>query len=101
MIALSCYLIDKKIISDSIGVPQKIEQKKEVLILKHEDVYSKEFYEANQQGNKPSLRIVISSLSYNDENELEYMNKRYSIIRTQNKNLDEIILVCERKINNV
>lgn len=101
MRVLSCYLISKKIISDFIGVEKEIEKKQEVPILRHEDIYSKEFYEANEHGFKPSLRIVISELNYNDESELEYMNIKYTIIRTENRYLDERILICERKIKNV
>lgn len=101
MIDLSCFLIKSEIISNDIGVQNNIENRREVPIIRHEDIYSKEFYNARQQGFKPSLRIVISESSYNDELELEYCGKRYTIIRTQQKDLDEIILVCERKINNV
>ena len=50
---------------------------------------------------KPDLRIVINSLSYDDEKELEYCGIRYSIIRAQHKYLDEVILICERKLKNV
>lgn len=102
MINLSCFLINKETDENSIGVQDlKNEIKKEVLIIRHEDIYSKEFYEANEQGLRPDLRIVISSLSYNDEKEIEYDNERYSIIRTQIKNLDEVILICERKLKDV
>ena len=55
----------------------------------------------NQNGYKPTLRLVISSLNYNNEQELIYMDVKYTIIRIQKKNLDELILICERKINNV
>ena len=82
MINLSCFLINKETDENSIGVQD----------LKNE---------ANEQGLRPDLRIVISSLSYNDEKEIEYDNERYSIIRTQIKNLDEVILICERKLKDV
>ena len=40
--------------------------------IKNEEIYSTEYYEANQQGYKPNLRIRISTLNYEDEEELEY-----------------------------
>jgi len=80
---------------------KRSQTKKLIPIIKVEDVYAKEYYEANQQGYKPSLRLRISALNYNDEGELIYMNKLYSIIRVQEVTADEIILICERKIKNV
>ena len=74
---------------------------KEIPIIDEEDIYANEYYQANQQGYKPTLRLVISTLNYNNENELIYMDIKYTIIRTQKKNEDELILVCERKIKNV
>ena len=78
---------------------EKIER--EIPIINEESVYANEFYQGNQQGYKPSLRLIISVLNYQNEEELEYMNTEYTIIRTQKKNEDELILVCERKIKNV
>ena len=98
---ISCKLLSTSIETDSIGTEKEKVIEKEIPIIKVEDVYYNEFYEANQQGFKPSLRIRISTLNYNFENELIYMNQTYSIIRTQEPSADEIILVCERKIKNV
>ena len=98
---VSCKLLSTQITSDSIGVEKETQTEVEIPIIKVEDVYSKEFYEANEQGYKPTLRLRISTLNYNDESELIYMNTTYSIIRTQEITADELILVCERKVNNV
>lgn len=101
MICTELYFIEKLIIKDDIGVSKEIETKSPPIpIIKIEDIYSDEFYEANAQGFKPTLRVRISELNYKKENELEYNEERYSIIRTQNKG-DELILVCERKLKNV
>lgn len=72
--------------------------KEEIPILKVENVWIKEFYAAGEKGQKPNLRLKISSLNYNEQEELEYMGKIYSIIRTDISKTDEIILVCERKV---
>lgn len=98
---VSCKLLSTQITTDSIGVEKETTKEKEIPIIKVEDVYSKEFYEANQQGYKPSLRLVISSLNYENESELIYMNTQYNIIRTQEKTADELVLICERKLKNV
>ena len=97
---VSCKLLSTTFIQDEIGNEKEVTIEKEIPIIKVEDVYSTEFYEANQQGFKPSLRLRVSALNYNDEEELIYMNKIYSVIRTQEATADEIILICERKIKN-
>ena len=99
MISLECYLISIKA-SNEIGVAAE-EIKRLIPIISVEDVYLKEFYEASMQGFKPSLVLKISSLEYKDEEELIYMGIRYSVIRTKTPDLDELILICERKISNV
>ena len=99
---VSCKLLSTTYKKDKNGIQilDKIEEK-EIPIIDEEDIYANEYYQANQNGYKPTLRLVISSLNYNNEQELIYMNVKYTIIRIQKKNLDELILVCERKINNV
>lgn len=94
-------LLSSSIISNEIGVQKENITKKVIPIIKVEDVYANEFYEANSQGFKPTLRVRISALNYENEQELIYMGTTYSIIRTQNITVDEVILVCERKIKNV
>jgi len=97
---IACKLLSAQINTDNIGVEKETDTEIIVPIIKVEDVYSNEFYQANEQGFKPSLRLRISSLNYNGENELIYMGTTYSIIRTQEPVADEIILVCERKVKN-
>lgn len=69
----------------------------EVPIIKHERIRESEFYRAGEQGLKPELRIVISSLNYNDEEELEYSGIIYTIIRIES-GIDEMTIIAERKI---
>lgn len=99
---VSCKLLSTTYIKNDKGIQipgETIET--EIPIIDEEDIYANEYYQANQQGYKPSLRLIISVLNYNNEDELIYMNTKYSIIRSQKKNQDELILVCERKIKNV
>lgn len=101
MIDLSCKLLSTTYISNSIGT--QIEEKKvtEIPIIRVEDIYANEYYKASQNGMKPTLRIRISCLNYDNQSELIYMDQEYTIIRTQAITVDEVILVCERKIKNV
>ena len=97
-----CYLLSTSTISNNIGVEKDEGQTQiECPLIKVEDVYSDEFYKANAEGFKPTLRLRISSLNYNNERELIYRGTTYSIIRTQESEADEIILICERKVKNV
>lgn len=98
---VSCKLLKITTESNEIGVEEESVVEKEVPIIKVEEIYANEFYEANEQGYKPSLRLRLSALNYDNEQELIYMNIRYSIIRASEPYPDEVILVCERKIKNV
>ena len=98
---IACKLLSTSFVQDEIGNEKELVKEKTIPIIKVEDVYANEFYEANQQGFKPSLRLRISALNYNDEEELIYMKKVYSVIRVQEPTADEVVLICERKIKNV
>jgi hypothetical protein len=92
-----CYLISTTFESDKIGNQIAVETEIEVPIIKNEFVGMNEFYTANEQGLKPSLQLKISTLNYNNQQKLKYMDTIYTIIRTKRPVLDEIILICERK----
>ena len=98
---VSCKLLSTTLQTDNIGVQKEITTEFEIPIIKVEEVYANEFYEASEQGFKPTLRLRISSLNYNNEKELIYMGVTYSIIRTTEPCADELVLICERKVKNV
>ena len=99
---VSCKLLSTIFESNSNGVQVPKETKEiQIPIIKIEDIYANEFYEANEQGFKPTLRVRISALNYNNEKELVYMGVTYSIIRVSEPYADEIVLICERKVKNV
>ena len=98
---VSCKLLSTTIQEDSIGVQKEVTTEIEIPIIKVEEIYANEFYEANEQGFKPTLRLRISSLNYNNEQEMIYMGVTYSIIRATEPCADEVVLVCERKVKNV
>lgn len=98
---VSCKLLSTQITTDSIGVEKEETKKTVIPIIKVEDVRANEFYQGNERGYKPTLRLRISALNYSNQEELIYMDTIYSIIRVQEITADELILVCERKIKNV
>lgn len=98
---VECKLLSTTLVENDIGVQEEKIVEIPIPIIKVEDVYKDEYYEANQQGYKPTLRLRISALNYNNEKELIYMGTTYSIIRTSEPYADEIVLICERKVKNV
>nr|DAU91365.1 MAG TPA: head closure knob [Caudoviricetes sp.] len=98
---VECILLSKEIIQDEIGVEKEITKETPVLIIKNEEIYAKEYYVANQSGYKPTLRLKISALNYEGQQELKYMGITYTIIRATEPYADEVTLICERKIKNV
>ena len=99
---VSCKLLSTKYETDSIGVERPTGViEREVPIIKVEEIYSEEYYEANQSGYKPNLRLRISALSYNNEEKLIYKGTTYSIIRASEPYADEVVLICGRKIKDV
>jgi SPP1 family predicted phage head-tail adaptor len=93
-------LISQQYVIDEVG--NQILQKNyiEVPIIEVQDVYASEFYTASQQGLKPTLRVLISNLNYNDEEELIYLNKQYVIIRVDMVDNENIALICEKRVGN-
>ena len=98
---VSCKLLSISTTQNSIGVQKQTTVETEIPIIKVEDVRANEFYKADEQGYKPTLRLRISSFNYEGQEELEYMNTIYTVIRTQEITVDELILICERKAKNV
>ena len=90
-------LVMKQYAIDNIGNQKLQENYVEIPIIEVQDVYQSEFYNASQQGLKPTLRLLISDLNYHDEPELEYMGSRYSIIRVDTVDNESIALVCEKR----
>lgn len=101
MRAVELTLLSFSISKDEIGQEIKNEIRKDVPIIKQNSIMFEEFYEANEQGIRPEVRFVISSLNYNREQELEYMGERYKIVRTTSTNPDEVSLICEHRVGNV
>lgn len=100
MRAVECYLLSTSITQNSLGVEIQQTTQVECPIIKVENIYAKEFYKANEAGHRPTLRLRISALNYNNEEELTYNGITYTIIRIDDE-VDELVLICERKVRNV
>lgn len=93
------YLITETLEEDDIGnsIPSSYTSTK--CYAKKQSVKTNEFYNATMNGLTPSCEFVIKRLNYNGENEVEYNNTRYQVIRTIDpKNKFDIVLVCAKKI---
>ena len=65
---------------------------------KRQSVRTNEFYSAVETGLTPSVEFVMKRLDYDGQQELNWNDKRYSVIRTIDpKNKFDIVLVCARK----
>lgn len=93
------YLVSKVKEEDEIGNTITSSETLTKSYAKKQSVKTNEFYNAVEIGMTPSCEFVIKRLNYNGEEELEFNNERYSIIRTIDpKNKFDIVLVCAKKI---
>ena len=61
-------------------------------------VRQSEFYQAANQGLKPNIVFEIYSEEFQDAELVKYDGQDYSIIRTFQKTLDRLELICEKKV---
>lgn len=93
------YLISKTLSQDSIGNVIPSAKTNTKCYAKRQSVKTGEYYNAVEVGLTPTCEFVIKRLNYNGEEELEWNNERYQIIRTVDpKNKFDIVLVCSKRI---
>lgn len=63
-------------------------------------VRQSEFYQAANQGLKPSIVFEIYTEEFQDAELVKYDGQDYSIVRTYQKTLDRLELICEKKVAN-
>lgn len=98
------YLINEVEEEDEIGNTITSSFTSTKCYAKKQSVRQNEFYNATMVGLTPSCEFVVKRLNYSGQNELEWNNERYAVIRTIDpKNKFDIVLVCSKKIgiNNV
>ena len=93
------YLVSKTLEEDDIGNMVTSSFSLTKRYAKKQSVRTNEFYSAVESVLTPSIEFVMKRLDYDGQNELNWNNKRYSVIRTIDpKNKFDIVLVCARKI---
>ena len=93
------YLIKSVKEEDEIGNFLSSSETRSKCYAKKQSVKTNEFYSAIDAGLSPSCEFVIKRLNYNGEEELEWNNERYQVIRAIDpKNKFDIVLVCSKKI---
>lgn len=93
------YLINLVKEADSIGNIVSTSESQVKCYAKKQSVKTNEFYSAVEVGVTPSAEFVIKRLNYDGQEELEWNNERFQVIRTIDpKNKFDIVLVCARKI---
>lgn len=85
-------LIKKTITQDDIGQPVETEQTRTIYVKKNV-VGSREFYNAMAVGIRPTAELQMRVCDYDNEQEVEYNDVRYSIIRTIPKGKFDLVLV--------
>lgn len=93
------YLINKVESQDTIGNDVVSSFTTTKCYAKAQSVRTNEFYNATMTGLTPSIEFVIKRLNYSGQDEIEWNNTRYEVIRTVDpKNKFDIVLVCAKKI---
>lgn len=85
---------------DSYGNAVRVAQERDVFV-QPRSVYASEFYQAAQNGLKPSITLYLTNREdYQGEKVLTYQGKDYTVIRVDWKaQRDGISLVCEERVN--
>lgn len=92
-----CFLISVTTIEDELGQPIESEAERQIFCSKL-SVNRAEFYAAGQLDLKPQLLLVVDSDEYDDEKNLTYKDKKYSIYRTFMRSDGYTELYCEVKV---
>lgn len=93
------YLVNKVLEEDAIGNIKTSSFTLTKRYAKKQSVRTNEYYSAVETGLTPSVEFVMKRLDYDGQQELNWNDKRYSVIRTIDpKNKFDIVLVCARKI---
>lgn len=93
------YLYSETISKDEVGNEISTLSAPKKCYAKKQSVKTNEFYSAVEVGLTPSVEFVIKRLNYHNEEELDWNDTRYQVIRTIDpKNKFDIVLVCAKKI---
>ncbi|MFD1398654.1 phage head closure protein [Lacticaseibacillus suilingensis] len=60
-----------------------------------------EFYAAAQAGIRPEVELIVHAFEYDGQQTVKWNGITYSLIRTYQRNADEVELYLERKVSNI
>lgn len=92
----SAELITVTYRDDEYGVPEKIEEEREVYG-HYDSLTATEVFDGGRNGLNPELRFTMLELDYRDETILVRGDKRYGVYRTYRPGNGKVELYCERK----
>lgn len=84
---------------DDYGNPIRIETQKEIFA-ERSSITLNEFYQSANTSFKPEIKFEIYEEEFQNAEYLIYENVKYSVIRTYQRTLDRLELVCERRLGN-
>lgn len=84
-------------ITDDLGQTEEVEEYNRQVFCRKESVNRSEFFQAGQNGLKPSCVLIVYTLDYKEEKTIKHNNKVYSIYRTFERKDETIELYCEVK----
>lgn len=88
-------IISENDIGDTIktsGTPRQV-------FANQKSIRQTEFYQAQSTGLRPEIMFEVRTVEYQDESELIFNNKTYSIIRAYDKNGEITELICQGLVN--
>lgn len=85
-------------ITDEYGDTVTVQVYKEVFAQK-KSVKQSEFYQAHAQGLKPEIMFIIHPSEYEDKQGIKYNDKQYKVIRTYEKDSENLELICEGDVH--
>ena len=89
-------LIKTTYTNDLLGIPQESTSERDVLC-SIESVTRAEFFDGGRNGINPSLMFKVFAGDYDDEQEIRYKGKAYSVYRTYFTQGNEVEIYVTRK----
>ena len=80
---------------DELGQKEEIKTFNRQVFCKKKSVPQSEFFQAGQSDIKASCIVIVHILDYQEEREVKYREKEYSIYRTYERDDEKIELYCE------
>lgn len=82
-------------VEDELGQKEEIEEFSRQVFCGKNSVNRNEFFQAGQNGLKPSCVLIVNIFDYQGEIKVKYNEKVYSIYRTYERPDEKVELYCE------